>query len=110
MRLIGYLIVNILALLITAYIVPGFDLHNITAAIVASVVIGIINTVIKPLVKFITLPINFLTLGIFGLVLNVLFLMGAAAITPGFEIDGYLPAILGSIALSLVSSFLGMLR
>lgn len=109
MRLIGYLLINTLALLITAYLIPGFIVANFSSAVVAAVVIGVINTFIKPILKLITLPITFLTLGLFSLVLNVLLLIAAAYITPGFDIQGIMPAILGSLVLSLVSSFLGLL-
>lgn len=110
MKLLGYLIINILALVVTSFLVPGFTVTNLTAALIAAVVIGTINTFIKPIIKLITLPINFLTLGLFGLIINVLLLMAAAAITPGFEIDGFITAIFGSIVLSLVSAFLGMFK
>lgn len=109
MKLIGFLIINTAALLITAYLIPGFTIIDLQTAVIAAVVIGVINTFIKPILKFITFPITLLTLGIFSLILNVLLLMGAAYITPGFDIDTFLTALLGSIVLSLVSSFLGML-
>ena len=106
MRLLGYLIVNTLALLITAYLIPGFVVVNIQSALVAAVVIGVINTFVKPIFKLITLPITILTLGLFSLVLNVILLMAAAYLVPGFDIYGLWPALIGSIVLSLVSSFL----
>lgn len=109
MRLFGYLIINTAALLITAYLIPGFTVVNLQAAIIAAVVIGIINTFIKPILQLITLPITILSLGLFALILNIVLLMAAAAITPGFDIDSFMTAILGSIVLSLVSAFLGML-
>ena len=109
MKLLGFLLINTLALLITSFIIPGFEVANITAAVVAAIVIGVINTFIKPLVKLISLPITIMTLGLFSVVINILLLMGAAYVTPGFDINGLIPAIIGSIVLSLVSSFLGML-
>jgi len=109
MKLLGFLLINTLALLITSFIIPGFEVANITAAVVAAIVIGVINTFIKPLVKLISLPITIMTLGLFSVVINILLLMGAAYVTPGFDINGLIPAIIGSIVLSLVSSFLSML-
>lgn len=108
MKLIGFLLVNMVALLITAYLVPGFTLETYQAAAVAAIVLGVINTFIKPIVQLITLPITFLTLGLFAIVLNLAFLFLAAQITPGFSIDTLLAAVIGSIVLSLVSSFLGL--
>lgn len=109
MKLIGSLVINTVALLITAYLIPGFVVANLTAAVIAAVVIGVINTFIKPILQLITLPITFMTLGIFSIVLNILLLWGAAYITPGFDINTVMAAIIGSIVLSLTSSFLGML-
>lgn len=109
MFLIGFLLINTLSLLITAYIVPGFEVENFWAALVAAVVIGVINTFVRPIVSLITLPITILTLGLFSFVLNIVFIYLAAYLTPGFEIVGLVPAIIGSIVLSLISTFLGML-
>lgn len=109
MKLIGYLIINTAALLITAYILPDFVIDSLQTAVIAAVVIGVINTFIKPVLKLITLPITILSLGLFSLVLNVVLLLGAAYITPGFEVNSIMTAIIGSIMLSLVSSFLGLL-
>ena len=109
MRLIRYLIVNVAALLITAYLIPGFLVEDFMAAVVAAVVIGIINTLVKPVIQLLTLPLTILTLGLFSFVLNVIFLIIAAEVTPGFDIATIGAAVFGSIVLSVVSSFLSML-
>jgi putative membrane protein len=109
MRLIGYLLVNTAALLITAYLLPFVTVDNFQSAVVAAVVIGVINTIIKPVLQLLALPLTLLTLGLFSFILNVLLLMAAAYVTPGFHIDGFLGAAIAAIVLSLVSSFLGML-
>ncbi len=109
MKLIGALLVNTLALLVTAYLVPGFVVSSLSTALVAAIVIGVINMFIKPVLQLVALPITFLTLGLFALILNVLLLMLAAQITPGFDIDNFFSAVIGSIVLSLTSSFLGLL-
>jgi putative membrane protein len=105
-NLIGRLVVNIIALLIVAYIIPGFVITNLQTAVVAAIVIGVINTFIRPVLQIIALPFSILTLGIVAFLINVGLLMSAAAIVPGFEIDGFLTAVVSSIALALVSSFL----
>ena len=69
----------------------------------ACVIIALINTFVKPVLQLVTLPINFLTVGLFSFVLNALLLMLAGWITPGLEVDGFLSALLGSIVLSLFS-------
>lgn len=69
----------------------------------ACVIIALINTFVKPVLQLVTLPINFLTVGLFSFVLNALLLMLAGWITPGLEVDGFLSALLGSIVLSIFS-------
>lgn len=103
------LLLNILALLIVAYLVPGVSFEDFVSVFVASIVIGIINTLIKPILQIIALPITLLTFGVFALVINVLLLMLAGFIVPGFDIDGFWTALVASIVLSLVSWFLGHL-
>lgn len=108
MFLLVFLFVNTVSLLVTAYLVPGFTLVGITAALVAAIVMGVINTFIKPIVKLLTLPISIITLGLFSFVLNVAFLYLTAYLVTGFDIAGIVPAIIGSIVLSVISTFLGM--
>lgn len=109
MGLIVGLIVNTLALLAVSYIIAGFSIADLQTAIVAAIIIGVINTFIKPIVHLIALPITFMTLGLFAFVVNVLLLMLAAYLVPGFNIDGFLTAVLSSILLALVSAFLNKL-
>lgn len=107
MNLLGILLVNTLTLFVVSYILPGFEVSSLTSALVASVVIGVVNTFVKPILKLITLPLTFLTLGLWSFVVNVLLLMAIASIVPGFAISGFWTAALASILLSLVGSFLG---
>lgn len=106
MGLIFGLIANVLALLVVEAIIPGVSVDNLETAIIAAIVIGVINTFIKPIVQVIALPISLLTLGLFAFIVNVLLLMLAAQLVPGFHIDSFLSAVLASIVLSLVSAFL----
>lgn len=94
------------ALLITANIVPGFFVKNFVAALVAVAVIGLVNAFIRPILSILAFPITLLTFGLFTFVINALTLWLASALTPGygFEIQGFLPAFLGSIVLTIVSS------
>ncbi|MFH7030906.1 MAG: phage holin family protein [Heteroscytonema crispum UTEX LB 1556] len=96
------------ALLITANIVPDFFVKSFVAALVAAVAIGLVNAFIRPILKILTFPINLLTFGLFTFILNALTLLLASALTPGygFIIKGFLPALLGSIVLSIVSSII----
>ncbi len=106
MRLIVRLAINVFALLVVAYIVPGFRLSSLSAAIVAAVAIGVVNTFIRPIIQLIALPISILTFGIVAFLINVLLLWATSKFIPGFEIDSFMTAIVASILLSLVSWFL----
>jgi putative membrane protein len=106
MRLIARLFINVFALLIVAYLVPGFRLDSLAAAIVAAVAIGVVNTFIKPIIQLVALPISLLTFGVAAFLINVLLLWATSRFVPGFAIDNFTTAIVASIVLSLVSWFL----
>ena len=109
MKLIVRLAINVIALLVVEYVVPGFELAGYQAAIVAAIIIGVVNTFIRPILQLIALPISILTLGIGAFLINVALLWTVAILVPGFEIDSFLTAIVASILLSLVSWFLNRL-
>lgn len=106
MQLILRLGINVFALVVVDYLLPGFNLANLQTAVVAAVVIGIVNTFIKPLVQLIAFPISLLTFGIAAFLINVVLLWLSSKVVPGFSIDNFTTAILASIVLSLVSLFL----
>lgn len=91
-----------LAVLLVAWIVPGISVENFPAALLLAFVMGFINMFIKPVLGLITLPINILTLGIFGLILNALLFMLAGYFAPGVAISGFWPALLGSLILAFL--------
>ncbi|MBP7119532.1 phage holin family protein [Candidatus Woesebacteria bacterium] len=105
MQVITQLIIQIFSLFIVSSILPGFVLTDIRSAIVAAVVIGVINTFFRPILQIVALPLTILTLGLFSFVINVLLLMLAASIVPGFKIDGFFTAAIASIVLTLISAF-----
>lgn len=102
MRLLIAWLTSAAALYITAWIVPGIRLGGFGSALLAAVVIGLVNALLKPILVILTLPITILTLGLFYLVLNALLLALAAKLTPGFEVSGFGSAFLGAVVLSLV--------
>jgi putative membrane protein len=106
MKVLGDWIVNAFALFIVSRIVSGIQLQNFQSALVAVIIIGLINALIKPILVILTLPITIVTLGLFALVLNALLLLLAGSITPGFKVDGFWAACIGSILLSVVSTLL----
>lgn len=99
-------ILNAVALLVVAYLLPGITVSSFGAALVAALVLGLLNTVIKPLLILLTLPLTIVTLGLFLLVLNALVFWLAGSILKGFQVDGFWWAVIGAIVYSIVSTFL----
>lgn len=105
MRLLLHWILSALALLLVAHFVPGFHVAGLIPALIAAVVIGLLNATVGLFLKIITFPLSILTLGIFLLVINGLMILLASAVVPGFHVSGLGPAFWGAIVLAL----LGML-
>jgi len=98
------LLINMVAILIISYLLPGvIRVDGVWAALVAAFILGIVNTVIRPILIFFTLPITILTLGLFLLVINGLMLWLVSAVVKGFQVNGFWGAVLGSILISIVS-------
>jgi putative membrane protein len=95
-----------LSLLIVDLVVPGVDLFNFPAAMLAALAIGLVNSSVKPVLSTLSLPLNFLTLGLFSLVVNGICFWLASVLVPGFVVHGLLALILGPVVLSFVSTFL----
>jgi putative membrane protein len=105
MRLLLHWILSALALLVVSHFVPGFHVNGLLPALIAAVVIGLLNATLGLFLKIITIPFSILTLGIFLLVINGLMILLASAIVPGFHVSGFGPAFWGALVLAL----LGML-
>ena len=103
LRLLLNWLLSAVALLIVSNIVPGFVLTGFAAALIAALVIGLINATLGLFLKVVTFPLTVLTLGIFWLVINALMLELASVIVPGFHISSFLAAFVGAIALALVN-------
>jgi putative membrane protein len=97
------------ALFLTAAIVPGIAIASFSVAIVAAVVLGLINAIVKPILVFFTLPLTLLTLGLFLFVINAIALMLTAYFTRGFQVNSFFDALFGSIILSIISGVLNSL-
>jgi putative membrane protein len=98
------LIINMLAILIISYLFPKMIwVEGFLAALVAAFLLGIVNTIIKPILVLFTLPLTILTLGLFLLVINGLMLWLVSALVRGFHVSGFWGAVFGSILISLVS-------
>ncbi len=105
MRLLLHWILSALALLIVSRLVPGFVVRGLAPALIAALVIGLLNATVGLVLKIITFPISILTLGLFLLVINGLMILVASSIVPGFNVYGMVPAFWGAVVLAI----LGML-
>jgi putative membrane protein len=106
MMLIIHWFLSALSLLIVAHLVPGVEIRGFGTALVASVVIGLVNATLGFILKILTLPLTIVTFGLFLIVINAVMLELAAALVPGFAVSGFGAALLGAIVLSLVSFLL----
>ena len=96
-------LISALSLLIAAYLLPGIEVAGLGPALVAPVVIGLVNATLGFILKVLTLPLTLLTFGLFLLVINALMLQLASFLVPGFYVAGFWSAFFGAIVLSLVS-------
>ncbi|PLC54475.1 hypothetical protein CR155_06770 [Pollutimonas nitritireducens] len=109
MELILVWILNAVALLVVAYLLPGITVASFGSALIAALVLGLLNTLVKPLLILLTLPITIVTLGLFLLVLNALVFWFAGSVLKGFQVSGFWWALLGALIYSVVSGLLSRL-
>jgi putative membrane protein len=102
-------LIRTIAVIITAYLLPGIRLSGFFAALVTALVLGFINAFIRPLLLLLTFPINVLTLGLFTFVINALVIMLTSALVPGFHVNGFFWALIFSLVLALVNAVLGFI-
>jgi putative membrane protein len=95
-------LISALSLLIVAHIVPGFEVQGFGVALLASLVVGLVNSTLGFLLKILTFPLTILTFGLFLLIVNAFMLRFAALLVPGFIVQGFFPAFFGAIVLALV--------
>ena len=101
--LIAQLLLSALTLLFVAYLVPGISIDNIYVAIISAMILGILNILVKPILVILTLPITIVTLGLFIFVINASIFLFVASFIEGFTVDGFIPALIGSILVSVIS-------
>src|SRR5215471_8621862 len=99
-------LLSAVSLIIVAHVIRGFDVTSFGTALIAALVIGLINATVGLFLKIVTFPLTLVTLGIFWFVVNALMLKLAASLVPGFTIQGFLPAFFGAIVLSIVNVIL----
>jgi putative membrane protein len=109
MRILLVWLVNALALIAVAYLVPSISVSSFTSALIAALVLGLLNAIIRPVLVLLTLPVTIVTLGLFILVINALLFWLAGSILEGFHVQGFWGAFVGSILFSIVSWLLSAL-
>ena len=105
-KLLLHWAISAISLIVVAYLIPGISVDGIGPALIAPLVIGLVNATVGFILKIVTFPITILSLGIFLLVINALMLMFAAYLVPGFAVAGFLSAFFGAIVMSIVSMIL----
>ena len=102
-RILAHWVLSALCLLLVAHFIPGFLVRGFGTALIAAVVIGLVNGTVGMLLKIVTFPLTILTFGVFWLLINALMLKLAALLVPGFEVRGLWPAFWGGLILSLLN-------
>lgn len=103
MKILFHWVFSALAVMVTAYLLPGIVLKSFFVALIVAVVLGFLNTIIRPILILISLPIQFLTLGLFTLAINAALVMLTSVIVPGFTVKNFWWALLFSITLWIVN-------
>jgi len=103
MHILLAIIINTIAVLLTAYILPGIHIAGFWSAVFVAVVLGIVNAILRPIIFILTLPINILTLGLFSFVIMGLLVYLVSAIVPGFKVDNFGWAILFALIVAIIN-------
>ena len=103
MRFLARLVLNGLAIIIAAWLLPGIHITSPLSALLAGVILGFVNAIVRPVLFFLTLPLTLLTLGLFIFVLNAICFELTAWLVPGFSVDGFFSALVGALLVSVVS-------
>ena len=103
MRLLLTWLINALALLALKYIMPSITVDSFITALIVAIVLGFINTLIRPIFVILTLPVTILTLGLFIFVINGLLFWAVGSFVPGFHVDGFWSGVFGAIIYSIIS-------
>ena len=109
MRLLLVWVLNAIALLAVAYLYPGVQVQDWKAAAIAALVLGLVNTLVKPILVLLTLPVTILTLGLFLLVLNALLFWAVSELVTGFHVNGFWAAVIGALLYSVIGWLLSKL-
>jgi putative membrane protein len=108
-KFLGKVLVNAVAIIIAAYLLKGVDVKDAVTAVIVAIVLGLLNAFVKPLLVLLTIPITVFTLGLFLLVINIIIVLLADDIVPGFRVNSWFTALIFSLIVSFVSSVLDKL-
>lgn len=108
-RLVTVWLINTLSLVTVAYLLPSISVASLGAALLAALVLGLVNTVVRPILILLTLPATLLTLGLFIFILNGLLFWMVGSLVEGFVVIGFWPGFFGAIAYSIISWMLAAL-
>ncbi|MDP1625270.1 MAG: phage holin family protein [bacterium] len=103
MKFIIRLLIVVLAIMALPYIISGIVVAGFYPALIVAIILGLINLVVRPFISLITLPVNILTLGLFGLVVNGLILWFIGTFVEGFSVSGFFAAVLGALIVSVAN-------
>lgn len=103
MKTILRILITAGALLLCAYIVPGISVGSFLAAVIAAIVLGLLNLTARPILIVLTLPVTIVTLGLFMFLINAIVFSLTASFVQGFVVDGFLPALVGSLVVSVIN-------
>ena len=109
MSLLAVWVINALALLLVAYLLKGIHVNGFGSALIAALVLGLVNTLIRPILVILTLPVTLLTLGLFIFIINALLFLFVGNLLAGFQVASFGAALLGSILYSVISWLLSSL-
>lgn len=96
-------VLNVAALMVVPSVITSIEVNNVPSAIIAAIIIGLLNLIVRPLLLLLTLPITILTLGLFMLVINALLFWLAASLVPGFDVPDFWSALGGAILYSVLT-------
>jgi putative membrane protein len=103
MKILFKWLISALAIILTAYLVPGISVTTIYIALIIALFLGLINAVIRPIIVILTLPVNIVSLGLFTFIINGFFFWLLSTFIKGFEVGGFWTAVLGALIISIIS-------
>ncbi len=104
MTILIRILITALGLLLAAYLIPGIEVEGLYIAIVTAFILGVLNLIARPILVVLTLPISIITLGLFIFVINAAIFWFTASFIDGFRVDGFIPALFGSLLVTVVST------